>query len=258
MENTLSRMTAAIAERLAGSEPSIYLYGSCTMGDFRPGWSDIDLQVLTQKPITPQQADALLHLRQKVPESYPDAIYARACEGSMLSMDAFISNRPERVVYWGTSGQRLKEQHNPDLFGRWLLHHCGRLLHGTDVRKKLPIPTPDMLHTAVARHLRALLDYGHGGRSVYTFGWLLDTARGLYTLRHDVVISKTAAGEWALAEQLCPDEQALQLALAVRRNPALLQQEAVLQQAEALTPAIQAFGAVLRQALEARGIAIPD
>ena len=176
----------------------------------------------------------------------------------MMSLDAFISGRPECVVYWGTSGQRLKVRHTSDLFGLWLLHQRGRLLHGPDVREKLPIPTPEMLHTAVARHLRTILDYGHGERSAYAFGWLLDTARGLYTLRHDAVISKTAAGEWALAEQLCPDEQALRLALAVRRNPALLQQEAVRQEAEALTPAIQAFAAVLRQALEARSIAIPD
>lgn len=77
-------------------------------------------------------------------------------------------------------------------------------------------------------------------------------------LRHDAVVSKTAAGEWALAEGLCPDPQALELALSVRREPALIRQEAVLRQAELLTPAIQRFAAVLQRELEARRIPIPN
>lgn len=118
--------------------------------------------------------------------------------------------------------------------------------------------TPSNLHQGVARHLRTILDHGRGGQPLYTFGWLLDTARGLYTLRHDAVVSKTAAGEWALAEGLCPDPQPLELALSVRKEPALIRQEAVLRQAELLTPAIQRFAAVLQRELEARRIPIPD
>lgn len=110
----------------------------------------------------------------------------------------------------------------------------------------------------MARHLRTILDHGRGGQPLYSFGWLLDMARGLYPLRHDAGIRKTAAGEWALAEGLCPDPQALELALSVRREPALIRQEAVLRQAGLLTPAIQRFAAVLQRELEARRIPIPD
>jgi hypothetical protein len=78
---------------------------------------------------------------------------------------------------------------------------------------------------------------------------LLDVARCLYTLHTGEVTSKTAAGEWALAQGLCPDPASLELALAVRRQPALMQQEEVAARAEALTPAIQCFAAVLHQAL---------
>ena len=38
MQTTLTRMTAAIAKILAENTPSIYLYGSAAMDDFRPGW----------------------------------------------------------------------------------------------------------------------------------------------------------------------------------------------------------------------------
>lgn len=100
--------------------------------------------------------------------------------------------------------------------------------------------------------------HGHGARSLYSFGWLLDIARGLYTLQHDAVSTKTAAGEWALAQHLCPDEDALRLALAVRHDPVRIHEEAVLSQAEALTPAIQRFAQVLHLALLDRSIPIPD
>lgn len=258
METSIRRMTAAIASILGENEPSIYLYGSVTMDDFRPGWSDIDLLALTRSPISPEQADALLTLRQTLPKQYPDAIYARAFEGGILPFDAFTKGYPSTVVYWGTSGQRIADHHHFDSFSLWELHHAGRLLHGPEVRDFLPNPTPSQLHTDVARHLRTILDHGHGARSLYAFGWLLDISRGLYTLRHDAVIAKTAAGEWALAQRLCPDEAALRLALAVHRDPALLRDDAVLRQAEALTPAIQAFAAVLREELVARSIPILD
>ncbi len=257
MNQTLTLMTAAIAEILSENGPSIYLYGSAAMDDFRPGWSDIDLLVLTNAPITPPQAEKLLTLRQTLPLCQPSAAFSRAFEGGMLPLDAFLKGYPATTVYWGTSGERITDRHLLNSFDLWELHHCGRLLHGPEVRHHLPYPTSSNLYFDIARHLRTILNHGHGSRSIYTFGWLLDTARGLYTLRHDAVASKTAAGEWALREGLCPEEGALRLALEVRREPSLLTQEAVASQAEALTPAIQAFAGVLRQELEARGVPIP-
>lgn len=258
METSIRLMTAAIADILQDSEPSIYLYGSVTMDDFRPGWSDIDLLVLTRKPITAAQAQQLLPLRQMLPLQHPDASFARFFEGGMLSLDAFTKGYPDIVVYWGTSGQRLTDHHHFDSFSLWELHHCSQLLHGPEIRHTLPLPTPSDMHSDVAHHLRTVLDHGHGSVSLYTFGWLLDISRGLYTLQNDSVISKTAAGEWALEHHLCPEESALRLALAVRRDPTLINDAAVRRQAEALTPAIQGYAAILRKALDKRGIAIPE
>ncbi len=49
-------------------------------------------------------------------------------------------------------------------------------------------------------------------------GWLLDIARGIYTLRTGKIIAKTAAGEWALKELLCPDIDILQKAAQIRKE----------------------------------------
>ena len=257
MEKTIACVTAAIDKILPDNPPSMYLYGSYALGDFRPGWSDIDLLVLTPQPLTADQAQQLLTLRQDLPIIHPDIPYIRACEGCIAPLSSLTNPTPGGVVYWGTSGQRLTDKPALDAFALWQLQHQSRLLLGADVRHLLPFPTSSELHSAVARHLRTVLSYGRGGRSVYTFGWLLDVARCLYTLQHDAVIAKTAAGEWALENGLCPDEAALRLALDVRRDPTLMQQPAILEAAEALTPAIQGFAGVLQQALSARGILIP-
>lgn len=253
METSIRRMTQAITAIVPDS-PTIYLYGSAAMGDFRPGWSDIDLLILTRKALTGQQADALLTLRQALPNQYPDAKYARSFEGGILPLDAFLKGYPCNVVYWGTSGQRIKPRHDLSSFDLWELHHAGRLLHGEDVCSILPIPTSDDLFRDVAVHLRAIRQHGRGGPSLYAFGWMLDIARGLYTLRHEAVITKTQAAEWALENHLCPDEEALKRALTVRRDPLLIRQADTLAFAEALTPAIQGFSSVLQAELAHMGI----
>ena len=258
MESTIACMTAAIADVLGDDAVSVYLYGSAALDDFRPGWSDIDLLALAHSPITSPQAEKLLMLRQSLPLRHPIVPYIRACEGAVMPLASLTKGQPGTAVYWGTSGQRITSDHTPDCFCLWQLHQGGRLLHGPDVRDAFPIPTPSDLHTATARHLRTILNHGRGSRSIYAFGWLLDTARGLYTVQHDAVIAKTAAGEWALAQGLCPDEAALRLALAVRRDPTLIHDDGVLRQAEGLTESIAGFAEALRRELLARGVPIPD
>lgn len=64
LECALSRMTEAVCGLLVGCRPSVYLYGSAVSGDFRLGWSDLDVLVLTREPIPPSAAEALVSLRQ--------------------------------------------------------------------------------------------------------------------------------------------------------------------------------------------------
>lgn len=246
--NAARRMAEEIAAHLESCAPHIYLYGSVPMGDYREGWSDIDLLVLTDEPISPAIADGLLMLRQQLVQKSGDPVFRRF-EGGILSLEAFLRDEASLVVYWGTGGQRLCDRYTFDSFSRWELLHSGVLLHGTDVRDRIALPDAASLRCDVARHLSTVRQHGRGGSSLYTFGWLLDIARGLYTLRTGCVAAKTAAGQWALDERLCPDPSALELALRVRRDPALQQQEAVLSAAMGLTDAIQRFADVLDREL---------
>lgn len=88
------------------------------------------------------------------------------------------------------------------------------------------------------------------GRSIKSYGWLLDIARCIYTLKTGKIIAKTAAGKWALDNNICPVPDALRKAMLVRTNPLKHQNdEAVLGYTETLGNDIQCFADVLQKEL---------
>ena len=245
----INTMAVSIFNILESARPSIYLYGSVTAEDFRPGWSDIDLLVLTQEPITETQADLLLTLRQQLAQRDPDTPYYRAFEGGMLDLGSFLTNESTRVVYWGTTGERIKERHDFSAFDRASLLQNGQLLLGKDVRRHFEMPEYPEIATAVISHAVSIRQHGKGARSLYAYGWLLDIARCMYTLVNGRLTTKTTAAQWALDEHLCPCPAELSMALTVRRQPELIRDESVLAYAEGLTEAIQSFLNLLEKAL---------
>ena len=240
-----------VVDALEGCAASIYIYGSLALGDFRPGWSDIDILVLTEKEITEGQAGRLVNLRQVMLEGEPRNPYYRSFEGGMLSLDAFRLGEKSRVVYWGTSGERITDSYGFDSFSMRELLESGILIWGDDVRDGLPRPTFDELRADVRRHYEAIRKYaGETDRSFYSFGWFLDISRCLYTLRTGGIIAKTAAGEWALKENLCPCADALARAVEVRKEPAKYREDpSVFDYAETLGGNVQRYADVLEREL---------
>ena len=247
MRHSIEQMTNRICAILQDCTPSIYLYGSVVLDDFRLGWSDIDILVLTQAQISERQAEELVGLRQRLLEEAPNNLYYRSFEGGMLTLSYFMNGQQDRVVYWGTSGQRIMDTYHFDSFSLAELLENGVLLAGEDIRKYLTSPTFEDLRADVERHYYTIRQYAQKtGRSLYSFGWLLDIARCIYTLRTGKVIAKTFAGEWALRENLCPVPQSLQTAVNVRYAPSLLKDNSALQEyAEILGGDIQRFADVL-------------
>ena len=245
--NTTVREISGI---LSDCEPSIYMYGSSVLNDFRLGWSDLDILVLTSKQITEEQAKSLVGLRQAMLVDEPDNPYYRSFEGGMLTLDAFLSKKTDRVVYWGTSGERITDSYAFDSFGMAELVESSVLLYGKDIRKDLKYPTFHELYADVKRHYETIRKYAQStGRSFYSFGWMLDIARCIYTLRIGKIIAKTKAAEWALENNLCPNPDALGFALKVRRNPLEYKDDKeTFDYAETLAEPIQRFADVLEKA----------
>ena len=246
-------MTERICGILRENSPSVYLYGSVTLGDFRLGWSDIDMVVLTQSRLSESQAERLVDLRQKLLEEEPQNPYFRLFEGGMLTLDAFLNGEKDRVVYWGTSGQRVTDTYRFDSFSMTELIENGVLLAGQDVRGQLKRPAFDALYSDVAQHYETIRKYvRQTDRSLYSYGWLLDISRCIYTLRTGKIIAKTAAGEWALKEGICPAEKSLKKAIEIRYNAETLKNDhGILDFAETLGGDVQAYADVLEKELRA-------
>ena len=213
LDKAIQLMAQKIALILTGDMPTIYIFGSVALDDFKPGWSDIDILVLTKHEISEQQADMLVGLRQSMLQRYLGNPYFRLFEGGMLSLDAFLNNSNERAVYWGTDGQRIADGYKMCSFGMAELIDSGILICGDDVRQKMQYPTYTQFRDDILHHVKVAREHGT------TVGWLLDIARGIYTLRTGKIIAKTAAGEWALANNICPDADAMQKAVSIRKEP---------------------------------------
>ena len=252
MQKSIDSMVKAIANILTDCSLNIYLYGSLPLGDFRFGWSDIDILVLTDKQISEEQAQKLVKLRQTMLEKETGNPYYRSFEGGMLTLDAFVSGVSDRVVYWGTSGEKITDIYAFNSFGMAELTENSVLLYGQDVRGQLKAPTFSDLHADVAQHYKTIRKYvQQTGRNLYSFGWLLDIARCLYTLRTGKIIAKTAAAEWTLENNLCPVPDALKTAVKIRRAPLEYKDDKqILDYAETLAKPIQRFADVLEKELE--------
>lgn len=253
VDTAIKTMVSRIADILADNSPSIFIYGSYVLEDFKPGWSDIDILVLTQKQISTEQAEELVCLRQNMSAEEPNQPFYRYFEGGMLTLEAFIHHIPDRVVYWGTSGQRITDSYHFDACCMSELLDCGLLLYGEDVRGKLTRPSYDDLKSNIRFHYEAIRKYAQKtDRNIYSYGWILDIGRCIYTLRTGKIISKTAAGEWALQEHIFNEPAALEYALIVRKAPYRYKEDAeILNYAEELGDTIQKYADVLEAELKA-------
>ena len=218
------------------------------MDDFSLGWSDIDLLVLTDGPITQQQAQRLVKLRQTMLETEPDNPYYRSFEGVMADADEYPAGPFSRVVYWGTSGERVTDQYQPDVFALFELARYGRAVRGRNDRRIFPEPSVMDLRKAVRQHYESIRRYAvRTDEKLYSCGWLLDIARCIYTLRHHDVISKTQAGIWALTAHIFENEAPLRKTLQIRESPEKYKdRQDIRQWLECLGPIVQQYADVLQ------------
>ena len=249
VDDAIQRMVPEMVSAVDGRMHSVWLYGSLALDDFRPGWSDIDFVAYTDGPIAPEQSEKLLSLRQSLSAAWPDNPCYACFEGAFMPFGDGAANS---VVYWGTSGQRIVTGYQLDPFARYQLCKRGVCLYGNGDRSIFSCPDRNELVRAVRRHYESIRKFAaQTGDSLYSCGWLLDIARCVYTLRFSDVIGKTAAGEWALKEDIFPDGEALEKTLEIRREPLKYRQdENTRAWLSSLGPIVQRYADVLEKELE--------
>ena len=249
---SIKRMTDRIVSIL-GDVHSIWLYGSITLNDFRPGWSDIDILVLSNAPVTAYQAQELVGLRQVMLETEPENPYYRSFEGVIADRNEHLTGSFSRLVYWGTSGQKITDCFQQDIFSSYELSKYGISVYGENDRSIFAEPSPAELKSAVKQHYESIRRFAvQTDERLYSCGWLLDIARCVYTLRFNDVIAKTQAGLWALKEHIFADEEPLKKAVEIRLSPAVYKEkEDVKQWLKGLGPVVQQYADLLERKLNA-------
>ena len=253
MFDSIAGMTKEIVSVLDGNVHSIWLYGSVVQDDFRMGWSDIDILVLTGKQFTGNQAQELVRLRQTMATDAPDNPYYPLFEGVTANLSEYLSGTFSRLVYWGTTGQRITDRYRPDPFSQYELATIGKSVYGCDDRSIFTVPDRETLTEAVRSHYETIRKYARqtDGR-LYSCGWLLDICRCIYTLRNNDVISKTQAGIWALQEHIFADGDPLRKTIEIRKEPmAYKNREDIQQWLKGLGPVVQRYADVLELELSA-------
>ncbi len=251
LHRSIEKMTDRISGIVDQNIHSIWLYGSVVLNDFRPGWSDIDLLVLTNDRITEQQARQLVGLRQAMLEAEPDDPYYRSFEGIIADVNEYRAGAFSRLVYWGTSGERITDRYQQDVFSLFELAKYGKAIRGEDDRSLFAQPSAMELREAVRQHYETVRRFAvRTDERLYSCGWLLDIARCIYTLRHNDVTAKTQAGIWALSEHVFENEEPLREALRIRQNPmACKDRDDVRQWLKGLGPVVQQYADVLEREL---------
>ncbi len=251
MLGSIARMTEEITAVMDRRVHSAWLYGSVVLNDFRLGWSDIDCIVLTDGPIIDSQARRLLTLRQAMLERDPGNPYYRAFEGIIADVQEYRLRSFSRLVYWGTTGQRVADRYEPDAFSRYELAKYGKSIYGGEDRSIFAAPSGEELTAAVRAHYASIRTYAvQTDESLYACGWLLDIARCVYTLRYKDVIAKTQAGIWALEQHLFPNEEALRKTIEIRKQPLLFKdRDDIKQWLKGLGPTVQRCADVLEREL---------
>ena len=213
-------MISELTARLGGRLHSLWLYGSAVMDDFCLGWSDVDFIAFSSGELSEETAQSLLMLRQELQSRLPANPYPRLFEGVIVGLNEYLSGSFKRLVYWGTSGQRITNRFELDPFSRHELVRFGKCIFGSADPSLFALPERAELVSAVRRHYNGIREYARvTDESLYSCGWLLDIARCIYTLRTGDVIAKALAGEWALENNVFKDALPLKRTIAIRKNP---------------------------------------
>jgi hypothetical protein len=198
------RLRAVLSERLVG----VYAGGSYALGDYLPARSDLDLAVVVAEPLSAELWNDVAELLRH--ESLP-------CPARCLELVAYLletARSPsasadfELNLNTGAGTPTRVETHgDTDVGAHWfaidrsVLSQAGRALWGPPAAEVFaPIPR-EALIPVVAESVHWHREHGSEPSDA-----VLNACRALRYAREERWSSKPAAGRWAVAQHLAPDE----------------------------------------------------
>ncbi|HVP06046.1 MAG TPA: aminoglycoside adenylyltransferase domain-containing protein [Dehalococcoidia bacterium] len=203
----LDALLAGIRDALGENIVGVYLRGSLALGDFDPASSDVDLLVVTERPLSDAEFAALARLHDRIDQhafnrryevSYIDRRSIRRFRPGERTHPAICTDDPPFAL----TGHR----HNWVL-ERWTVREHGVTLMGPEPRTLIDPISPSEIRAAVREELAERDRHWHDGswprseiahRGAQTFE-VHTVCRALHTLATGEVATKPQATAWARA-----------------------------------------------------------
>jgi predicted nucleotidyltransferase len=196
-----------VSEALGDNFVGFYLCGSLALGGFDPDTSDVDVLVVTGRPVSDAEFAALKALHEALP-----------AEGNDFSLDYDVYYVDRETIRRFAEGQRHVKVGTGEPFSwrqnranwaleRWIVRERGVTVAGPDPKSLIDPVSPDDLRSAASAELRARLQNWTDGSwpreelaHLGTQAFEIETVcRALLTVESGEVSSKRVAVEWALA-----------------------------------------------------------
>ena len=203
IEDILAGVQKALGDNLLG----FYLRGSLALGDFNPETSDVDILVVTQRPVSETEFESLAALHARVPARENE--YARHYEVSYVDRASLKRFRPgeRRHPTIGSDWPFAWAEHRDNfILERRAIRERGIAVVGPDPKTLIDPISADELRAAVAGEFRARMEHWAGGDEPpswmdtrYYQAFEIETiCRALYTLERGELPTKPQAVTWAL------------------------------------------------------------
>jgi hypothetical protein len=202
----ISDLLAGVRDALGDNLLGVYLRGSLALGDFDTETSDVDILVVTERPVSEAEFEALAALHGRIPPT-EDNEYGRRYEVSYIDQGSIKRFGPgERRHPRCTDDERFEwADHRPNwVLERWTVRERGVTVLGPDPKTLIDPIEPTEIRGAVRDELRQRLQHWMDGswarseiahRGAQAFE-VETVCRALYTLASGELPTKPQAIVW--------------------------------------------------------------
>lgn len=152
----IEELTAGIRDALGENIVGVYLRGSLALGGFDPSTSDVDLLVVTERPVSEVEGEALEALHNRIPPTNADGA-GRRYEVSYIDRAAIRRFGPSQRLHPRSGDEAPFEWYaHRDNFvlERWTVRERGVTLLGPDPKTLIDLVSTEEIRAAVASELR--------------------------------------------------------------------------------------------------------
>lgn len=202
---------------------SIILFGSVTLGDFMPGWSDVDVCVVLDKPISNGEAAKVGAVHDDMRERFihgrnANWISGQVIEGPYIPVELATNPEKKDFCYIAGGTTRKRANCNPiSPFDRYMLSHFSSCYFGDSI--SFTPPKRESLICQLFKDIR-MLTYPNENclnSSIWLAGTMHWIARAIVFWRDGMMLSKTAALEHEIKAG-SPFAESYRLSLSLRKE----------------------------------------